>query len=63
MQEVYYIYWMQKKRLILPDFVALMKSYKHAIFVSKIWVLESRSCLALLFVQFIHDVWRYDAIC
>ena len=41
----------QKKCYILPDFVALMKSYKHAIFLSKIISLESR-----LFVQFIHNV-------
>ena len=39
-----------------------MKIYKHAIFISQIWILESRFCLMLLFLQFIHDVWRYDVI-
>ena len=58
----WYTDW-QKKHYILPDVVSLMKSYKHAIFVSKIWSLESRPYLALLFLQFVHDVWRYGVIC
>ena len=56
-----YVNWLTKETLHNSDFEALMKSQKHAIFISEVWSRELRYRLALL-LQFMPDVWRNDDI-
>ena len=49
--ELYTVTDKRNIRYIIPDFVALLKSLKHAVFINEICSLESKSCLALLLLQ------------